>query len=69
MGVTVVGPKPAIIAPPIPSLVAVTGPFLNDTVLPPTTNPAVPSEIGVPLTVITDPPSESVVPPISMAVG
>jgi hypothetical protein len=63
------GPKPAMIAPPIPPLVAVNGPFLYDTVLPPTTNPAVPSEIGVPPTVTAGPPSESAVPPISMPVG
>jgi len=58
-----------MMAPPRPPLVAVNGPFLYDTVLLPTTNPAVPSEIGVPPTVTAGPPSDSVVPAISMAVG
>lgn len=69
VGVGVEGPNPAMIAPPMPSLVAVNGPFLYDTVLPPTTKPAVPSKIGVPPIVTAGPPSVSAVPAISMPVG
>ncbi len=61
----VLGPKPARITPPRPSLVV----LRIGIVEPATMRPDGPSDTGVPWMVIALPPSLSVVPPTSMAMG
>jgi len=61
----VLGPNPARITPPRPSLVV----LRMGIVEPATTSPDGPSDMGVPWIVIAPPPSLSVVPPTSTAVG